>query len=99
MAVAAPAAPTAGRAAGFLAPATLPNAIATIPPAPKEGDGRNALDWDIFVKTRAMEGSDRWAMAKSDDSYKPADLLNHLRAEVALHAARVVLRGGTLLVL
>ncbi|MEY4785748.1 MAG: hypothetical protein RIR41_3683 [Pseudomonadota bacterium] len=84
MAVAAPAAPTAGRAAGFLAPATLPNAIATIPPAPKEGDARNALDWDIFVKTRALEGSDRWAMAKSDDSYKPADLLKDFSCAVGV---------------
>ena len=84
MAVAAPAAPTAGRAAGFLAPAALPNAIATIPPAPKEGDARNALDWDIFVKTRALEGSDRWAMAKSDDSYKPADLLKDFSCAVGV---------------
>jgi acid phosphatase (class A) len=73
-----------GRAAGFLAPATLPNAIATIPPAPKEGDARNALDWDIFVKTRALEGSDRWAMAKSDDSYKPADLLKDFSCAVGV---------------
>ena len=84
MAVAAPAAPTAGRAAGFLATATLPNAIATIPPAPKDGDARNALDWDIFVKTRALEGSDRWAMAKSDDSYKPADLLKDFSCAVGV---------------
>jgi len=73
-----------GRAAGFLAPATLPNAIATIPPAPKEGDARNALDWDIFVKTRALEGSDRWSMAKSDDSYKPADLLKDFSCAVGV---------------
>jgi acid phosphatase (class A) len=73
-----------GRAAGFLAPATLPNAIATIPPAPKEGDVRNALDWDIFVKTRALEGSDRWSMAKSDDSYKPADLLKDFSCAVGV---------------
>lgn len=63
------------RPAGFLAPKDAPNAIATIPPAPKEGEARNTLDWEIFRKTRALEGSERWKMAQSDDSYRPADLL------------------------
>jgi len=48
----------AARPAGFLTSATLPNAIATIPVAPKEGEARNTLDWDIFRTTRALEGTD-----------------------------------------
>ena len=65
----------AARPLGFLDPTTMPNAIATIPPAPKEGEMRNTLDWEIFVKTRALEGSERWKLAQADDSYRPADLL------------------------
>lgn len=69
------AAPAGERPPGFLTRAMLPDAVATIPAAPKEGDARNTLDWDIFRKTRALEGGDRWALAKSDDSYKPDYLL------------------------
>lgn len=84
---AAPAAPaaTAARPAGFLTAETLPNAIATIPVAPKEGEARNTLDWDIFLKTRALEGTDRWALAKNDDSYKPADLLKDFSCAVGVN--------------
>ena len=74
----------AARPAGFLTSATLPNAIATIPVAPKEGEARNTLDWDIFRKTRALEGTDRWALAKNDDSYKPVDLLKDFSCSVGV---------------
>ena len=84
MAGTAPAAPAAGRPAGFLTAEILPNALATIPPAPKEGDARNTLDWDIFLKTRALEGTDRWTLAKSDDSYKPADVLKDFSCAVGV---------------
>lgn len=60
---------------GYLTPEIMPDAAATIPPAPREGEVRNTADWTIFRATRALEGSDRWALAKSDDSYRPADLL------------------------
>lgn len=74
----------AGRPAGFLTAETLPNALATIPPSPKEGDARNTLDWDIFLKTRALEGTDRWTLAKNDDSYKPVDLLKDFSCAVGV---------------
>ena len=67
----------AARPLGFLDPTTMPSAIATIPPAPKEGETRNSLDWEIFVKTRALEGGERWKLAQADDSYRPADLLKN----------------------
>ena len=60
---------------GFLTTATRPDAFATIPPAPKEGQVRNDLDWKIFRDTRALEGSDRWKLAQSDNSYLPKDLV------------------------
>jgi acid phosphatase (class A) len=67
--------PPAPRASGFLTPQTLPDAVATIPPAPKEGEARNNLDWEIFRNTRALEGTPRWDLAKADDNYRPAALL------------------------
>lgn len=90
-AIAEPAPPAATAAAqpparppGFLTPQTTPNAIATIPVAPKEGDARNTLDWDIFRKTRALEGGDRWKLAQADDSYKPAYLLSAFSCAVGV---------------
>lgn len=63
------------RPAGFLTAQTRPDAVSTIPVAPKEGDTRNTLDWEIFRKTRALEGGDRWKLAQADDSYRPGYLL------------------------
>lgn len=61
--------------AGFLTETTRPSALATIPPAPKEGEARNDLDWKIFRELRALEGSERWKLAQSDNGYQPKDLL------------------------
>ncbi len=69
-------APAGERPAGFLTPASRPDAVATIPASPKEGDDRNTLDWKIFRETRALEGGDRWKLAQADDSYRPAYLLS-----------------------
>lgn len=78
------ASPESARPAGFLTPATLPDAVATIPPAPKEGEARNTLDWEIFRKTRALEGTDRWALAQNDDNYRPAALLQDFSCAVGV---------------
>lgn len=83
-AAAAPVAQPAARPPGFLTPQTTPNAIATIPVAPKEGDSRNTLDWEIFRKTRALEGGDRWKLAQADDSYRPAYLLSAFSCAVGV---------------
>jgi acid phosphatase (class A) len=72
---AAPQQPPAGRALAFLTPATAPDAFATIPPAPLEGEPRNNADWAIFKATRALEGGDRWKLAQSDNSYRAPDLV------------------------
>ncbi|HEX5007564.1 MAG TPA: phosphatase PAP2 family protein [Hyphomonadaceae bacterium] len=77
---ASPALPAAATAAparmpGFLTAATAPDALATIPPAPKAGEPRNDLDWAIFKATRKLEGTERWALAQNDDNYRPAALL------------------------
>jgi acid phosphatase (class A) len=65
----------AARLPGFLTAETAPDAMATIPPAPKAGEPRNDLDWAIFRATRKLEGSERWALAQNDDNYRPAALL------------------------
>jgi len=80
-----PADPAPGaRPAGFLSPGTAPDAAAIIPPAPREGDARNTLDWDIFAKTRALEGGDRWKLAQADDAYGSAYLLSAFSCAVGV---------------
>jgi acid phosphatase (class A) len=95
---AAPAAPA--RTLGFLGADMTPDAMATIPPAPKAGDPRNDLDFAIFKSTRKLEGSERWALAQNDDNYRPAALLKdyscavgaELTAENAPTLARILAR-------
>lgn len=69
---------------GFLTPETTPDAAAIIPPAPKEGDPRNAADWAAFRATRALEGSDRWALAIADDDYRHAALMSDFSCAVGV---------------
>jgi acid phosphatase (class A) len=69
---------------GFLTPATTPDATAIIPPAPQEGDARNTADWAVFRATRALQGTERWALAVNDDSYRPADLLKDFSCSVGV---------------
>jgi acid phosphatase (class A) len=79
------AAPAPGvRPAGFLSPGMAPDAAAIIPPAPREGDARNTLDWDVFEKTRALEGGDRWKLAQADDAYGSAYLLSAFSCAVGV---------------
>jgi acid phosphatase (class A) len=68
-------APMAARASGYLTPETTPDAALIIPPAPADGDARDAADAAVFRLTRALEGSERWALAQADDSYRPDYLL------------------------
>jgi len=88
------------RMPGFLTVETAPDAMATIPPAPKAGDPRNDLDWVIFKATRKLESSERWALAQNDDDYRPAALLKdyscavgaELTAQNAPTLARILAR-------
>lgn len=85
MAGAASAQPPVGqmvRTGGFLTAETRPDAVATIPPAPKEGEARNDLDWKIFRDLRKLEGSDRWKLAQNDDAYMPVALLKDFSCSV-----------------
>lgn len=61
-----PAAPPI-RLRGYFTPQTAPDISRIIAPAPVEGDARDQRDRAIFLATRALEGTDRWRMAASDD--------------------------------
>ena len=86
----------AGRMVGYLSPETTPDATSIIPPAPREGDSRNEADWAIFRQTRALEGSERWKLAQTDNSYRPADILSDyscaVGVELTLENASVISR-------
>lgn len=69
---------------GFLTAATLPDAVAVIPAAPREGDTRNELDWKIFRDLRSLEGTERWRLAQRDNSYAPADLVKDFSCAVGV---------------
>jgi acid phosphatase (class A) len=90
-------------ATGFLTPETTPDAAVIIPPAPVEGDARNDADWALFRYTRALEGSERWALAQNDNSYKTVDILKDyscavdavLTPEIAPTLSLVLSRAAT----
>jgi len=94
---------TGGEQLGYLNAATTPDASQIIPPAPKEGEARNDVDWSIFRATRSFEGSERWKLAINDDSYKPEDLLKDFSCSVdaqltvakAPTLAKILARVGT----
>jgi acid phosphatase (class A) len=88
---------TGGEQKGYLTTATTPDAAQIIPPAPKEGEARNDVDWSIFRATRSFEGSERWKLAINDDSYKPEDLLKDFSCSVdaQLTVAKILARVGT----
>jgi acid phosphatase (class A) len=54
------------RMQGYLGKARIPNAIAILPPPPVKGSTMDLLDSETYTKTRALAGSDRWALAARD---------------------------------
>ena len=51
---------------GYLAASAL-DSVGVVPPPPVPGSPRAEADRKVFLATRAMEGSPRWALAASDD--------------------------------
>jgi acid phosphatase (class A) len=72
---------------GFLTPEMTPDATSIIPPSPQPGQARNDADWAIFRNTRAIRelNPDRWALAVSDDSYRPADILKNFSCAMGVN--------------
>ncbi|PKP83366.1 MAG: acid phosphatase [Alphaproteobacteria bacterium HGW-Alphaproteobacteria-18] len=62
--------PGSGYLAGYLAPETLPDSAALLPPPPKPGSAREAADREVHTATRAFRDTDRWAMAHADNDLK-----------------------------
>jgi len=65
-----PATPALGvvRAPGYLTPDRVPNSILILPPPPVPGSTLDKLDSETYAKTRALTGSERWALATRDAS-------------------------------
>lgn len=52
---------------GYLTAANTPNAANFLPPAPAEGSARDQADMAAYRAMRALEGSERWAIARADN--------------------------------
>src|SRR4051812_29279687 len=52
----------------YLSGATVPDTLKILPPAPQKGDIRYEADRQMFLGTRKLEGSPRWALALNDDN-------------------------------
>jgi acid phosphatase (class A) len=59
-------APASTPVIGYLTPATAPDTIRILPPAPVAGDGRDLADQAIFRQTRNLKDTPRWALAQDD---------------------------------
>jgi len=56
---------------GYLTPDTTPQTLRILPPPPAAGSGRAADDKAVFDRTRALAGSERWALATTDADLGP----------------------------
>jgi acid phosphatase (class A) len=77
-----PAAPA--RVPGYLTSAQTSDVVRIVPAAPKTGDPRFEADMSIFRATRSLEGSARWAVAKSDDNLTLPGLLHAFSCPLGL---------------
>lgn len=52
----------------YLSGPAVPDTLRILPPAPQAGDARYEADRQMFLSTRRLEGSPRWALATNDDN-------------------------------
>jgi acid phosphatase (class A) len=52
----------------YLGGPAVPDTVKILPPAPQPGDARYEADRKMFLGTRKLEGSPRWALATNDDN-------------------------------
>lgn len=71
----------------YVRPADAPDGRRILPPPPAPGSGRAEADRRIFLETRALKGTPRWAVAQSDVT---SDTYDHFACAlgVQLTAAR-----------
>jgi acid phosphatase (class A) len=55
-------------------PSAMPDTTVILPHAPVKGTARYEADRKIFLRTRKLKGSARWAMAQNDNDYSDAAL-------------------------
>lgn len=58
--------PSRTKPAAYLTLAQIPRMVEVLPPAPLAGTARYQADREIFLATRALKGSPRWALATRD---------------------------------
>jgi acid phosphatase (class A) len=58
----------------YVDPAAMPDTTLILPHAPVKGTARYEADRRIFLRTRHLKGSARWAMAQNDNDYSDAAL-------------------------
>ena len=71
-------------AAGYLPAGGQPDMVKILPPAPPEGSPGDLADRAIFRNTRALKGSPRWLLARSDVPYATSDLLRDFSCAVGV---------------
>jgi acid phosphatase (class A) len=59
----------------YLSGPSLPDTVAILPPPPLAGSPEQAVDEAVFRSTRALKGTDRWALATNDAKLSVAALL------------------------
>lgn len=60
--------------------------MALLPPAPKNGDARDAADRRIFKETRKLKGTPRWQMAAHDAELGTNAMLDHFACALGVKA-------------
>jgi acid phosphatase (class A) len=73
------------RPRGYLSQAETASVLRIVPPAPATGDPRFETDMAIFRATRSLEGSARWALARSDDNLSVGSLLKAFACAMKLN--------------
>ena len=66
-----------GRAVGYLTPSELPDTTRILPAAPVKGSARYEADRQVFLETRKLEGTPRWALATDDVDLSVPAMLKH----------------------
>lgn len=56
---------------GYLDGTTTPKALDFLPPPPSAGSSEDQADHAVFLATRALHGTGRWALAQEDDDIDP----------------------------
>jgi acid phosphatase (class A) len=63
------------RRTGYLSAEQAPDVTKIVPSAPTSGDARDTLDLSVFRATRALEGTPRWELARSDNEVSVAAMM------------------------